>query len=224
MTRATLAQTKTGQRASIGIRNVLLICGILSSLLYVYTDIAAALRWEGYSYTSQAVSELEAIGAPTRPFLVSLFSVCGVLSVAFGVGVLASAGRKWSLRVTGILLIVFDIVGELTLLFFPMHLRGGTGSLSDTMHIVLSSVLALSTLLFVGFGAAAFGKRFRLYSMGTIVILLIFGALAGMNGPRLAANLPTPWLGVMERVNIYSSMLWMAVLAVTVLRASRSRD
>jgi hypothetical protein len=44
-------------------RQLLLACGILSSLLYVATDILGGLRYEGYSFTSQAVSELMAIGA-----------------------------------------------------------------------------------------------------------------------------------------------------------------
>jgi hypothetical protein len=55
------------------LRNLLLICGILSSLLYVGTDILAGTLWEGYSFTSQAVSELSAIGAPTRPLVVPLY-------------------------------------------------------------------------------------------------------------------------------------------------------
>ena len=50
-------------------RDVLLVCGILSSLLYVGTDVSAALRWERYSYADQTVSELSAIAAPTRPFV-----------------------------------------------------------------------------------------------------------------------------------------------------------
>jgi len=44
------------------VRKLLLICGILSSLLYVGTDILAAMLYEGYSYTSQSISELGAIG------------------------------------------------------------------------------------------------------------------------------------------------------------------
>ena len=31
-------------------------------------------------------------------------------------------------------------------------------------------------------------------------------------------NLPTPWVGVRERINIYGYMLWMAVLAIALLR------
>lgn len=48
------------------VRKALLVCGILSSLLYVAIDIYGALQFEGYSYASQAISELTAIGAPTR--------------------------------------------------------------------------------------------------------------------------------------------------------------
>ena len=45
---------------------LLLSCGLVSSLLYVATDICAALGWHGYDYTAQAISEYGAIGAPTR--------------------------------------------------------------------------------------------------------------------------------------------------------------
>jgi hypothetical protein len=205
------------------IRKVLLICGLLSSLLYVGTDILAAMRWEGYSYTSQTISELMAIGAPTRPLLVSLFSVYNALVIAFGIGVRGSAGGKRSLRFTGILLVAYGAIGEVGLLFAPMHLRGAEASATDTMHIIVTSVIVLLTLLSIGFGAAARGKWFRLYSIATILISLVFGALAGLQGPRIAANLPTPWMGVMERVSVYSSMLWLLVLAVFLLRAQGTR-
>jgi hypothetical protein len=201
---------------------VLLVCGILSSLLYAGTDILAAMRWEGYSYTSQTISELMAIGAPTRPLLVALLSVYNPLVIAFGIGVWGSAGRKSGLRVTGILMVAYGAVGFVGLLFAPMHLRGAEGSATDTMHAIVTSVLVLLILLFIGFGAAARGKGFHLYSIATILILLVFGALAGLQGPRIAAQLPTPWLGVMERVNVYFSLLWVLMLAVVRLRAQGS--
>ncbi len=74
-------------------------------------------------------------------------------------------------------------------------------------------------MLAIGFGAAAFGMRFRLYSIATLVILVVFGALTGMNGPRIAANLPTPWVGVWERINIGVFLLWVVALATALLRA-----
>ena len=49
------------------VTKALLWCGIIASVLYIATDMFAATLWEGYSYTAQQVSELSAIGAPTRP-------------------------------------------------------------------------------------------------------------------------------------------------------------
>jgi hypothetical protein len=86
------------------------------------------------------------------------------------------------------------------------------------MHIVLANVTVLFILVVIGFGTAAFGKQFRLYSIGTILILLAVGVLVGLDGPRLVANLPTPWLGVMERINVYGYLLWVMVLAIALLR------
>ena len=77
----------------------LLICGPLSSLLYVAMTILGARRFKGYSSTSQSVSELIAIDAPSRPLVVPLMVTYSVLWTAFGVGVWQSAGPKRALRV-----------------------------------------------------------------------------------------------------------------------------
>jgi Protein of unknown function (DUF998) len=201
----------------------LLVCGILSSLLYAVTLVLAPMLWEDYSSTSQTVSELFAIGAPSRPLVVPLFLAYGFLVIAFGLGVWGSAGRKRaSVRVVGGLLVAYGFVG-LAGPFFPIHLRevlaAGGGTLTDTMHGIITMVLVLFMLLAIGFGAAAFGKRFSLYSIATILMLVAGGALAALDQPRLVANLPTPWMGVTERINIGVFLLWVVVLAFTLLRA-----
>jgi len=201
------------------VQKFLLVCGILASLLYVASDIVSAMSWEGYSYLDQSVSELRAIGAPTRPFLVPVLLVYALLETAFGWGVRNAAGQKRALSIAGVLLMVLGVV-DLAAPFAPMHLRGTEATLTDTMHVMLTVVTVLLILLIIGFGSVADGKRFRLYSVATILILLVCGAWAFLDAPAIAANLPTPWIGVRERVNIYGFMLWMLVLAV-VLRAER---
>lgn len=198
-------------------RKVLLVCGIVAALLYVGSDIVAAMCWEGYSYTGQSVSELRAIGAPTRPLLLPLLTIYTVLEIAFGFGVWRAAGEKRALRIAGVLLIVLGIV-DLTAPFFPMHLGGTGGTLTDTMHLILTSVTVLSMLLIIGFGSTADGKWFRLYSIATLLMLIVAGAWASGSAHRIEANLPTPWVGVRERINIYGYMLWIAVLAIALLR------
>ena len=44
---------------------VLLLSGFLSSFLYIATDLLGGMRYDGYSFASQAISELGAIGAPS---------------------------------------------------------------------------------------------------------------------------------------------------------------
>jgi hypothetical protein len=203
------------------VRKVLLFCGIVSSLFYVATTIVGAMLWEGYSSISQTVSELFAIGAPTRPLVVLLLIIYDLLLYAFGLGVWLSAGGKRALRVAAILIVAKEVLGLVATVFTPMHMRGDEGSLTDTIHGILTMVgVFLCMLPAIVFGAIAFGKRFRLYSIVTILIFVGNGVLAFLEVPRLVANLPTPWAGVMERTNIYVYMLWIAVLAITLLRAA----
>jgi hypothetical protein len=209
------------------VRKVLLICGILSSLFYIGVDIFAAIQYEGYSYTSQTISELSAIGAPTRPLLALTGIVYLFLVIAFGLGVLLRDRRKRALRIVAILLIAYGVVG-FAWPFAPMHQRevlaAGGGTFSDTLHLILGAVDSLLFLLIIGFGAAAFAGRFRLYSIVTIIVLLVFGALVGMDGPKIGANEPTPWVGVTERINVFCAMLWFAVLSIALIRAKGGRS
>jgi hypothetical protein len=195
---------------------VLLVCGIGSSILYAAMVAFVAMRWEGYSSASQTVSELSAIGAPTRPLWVALAAVYTLLVIAFGCGVWLAAGRNRRLRVVGGLQVATGLIGPF---WPPMHLRGAEPTLTDTMHIVVAMAWLVLTLLTVGFGAAALGRRFRAYSMATLAVFVVFGVLTGVQGPRIAADLPTPWIGVWERVNIGAFLLWVVVLAVALLRS-----
>jgi hypothetical protein len=38
------------------------------------------------------------------------------------------------------------------------------------------------------------------------------------------ANLPTPWIGVWERIHLVAWLLWIAVLAIALLRATSSTN
>jgi hypothetical protein len=199
---------------------VLLVCGIASSLLYVAMNVFVPTTWPGYNSASQVVSELSAVDAPSRPLWVVLGMVWALLVTAFGWGVWASARGNRPLRILGGVLIacgLFNIVP-----WPPMHQRevlaAGGGSLTDTLHIVWSMVAVVFMVLAIGFGAAALGKRFRFYSIATMVMLIGFGVLTGIDAPRIDANLPTPWIGVWERINIGVYDLWVVVLSIALLR------
>jgi len=197
------------------LRKVLLIYGILSALLYVAINIFVPMMWAGYSSASQTVSELSAIGAPTRPLWLWLVIPYTLLSISFGCGVWLSGDQNRPLRIVGGLLIANGVIG---IFWPPMHLRGAAFTLTDTLHIIFSIVTVVIFMLEIGFGAAAFGKRFRYYSFATMIIMTTFGILTGLDAPRIAANLPTPWIGIWERLSIGVYMVWVVALAVALLR------
>lgn len=206
------------------VRKILLGCGIVSSVLYVFTDVLGSLRYPGYRYADQWFSELTAQGAPTRPLMVALNEFpYTVLVAAFAGGVWTPAGPKRAARITGAMLLGYAASGFAGGVLFPMKpreaLAAGEGTLRNTMHIPATAVMSLFMVLAMGFGATLLGKRFRYYSYATIAILLVFGALTSLQADRIATNDPTPWAGIEQRINIYATMLWVAVLAIGLLRA-----
>ena len=198
-----------------GIQRWLPVCGILSALLYIAMNAVIPMRYEGYDITSQTVSELSAIDAPTRALWVKLGVVYALLVMAFGVGVWRSAEQNARLRLSGASI---ALNGIFSLYWPPMHLRGELPTLTDTLHIVWSVVTVLLMLTTLALAARAFGTRFRLFTIATLVVLLLFGALTGVDDPRIAANLPTPWMGIWERICIGAFMLWTVVFGTALLR------
>lgn len=201
---------------------VLLWCGVLSSLLYAGMNVVIPLQWDAYSLATHTVSELSAIDAPTRAAWVPLGLVYTLLVAAFGWGVWRSAGAAGRLRVVGALLVAYGLFG---LGWPPMHQRhvlaAGGKTLTDTLHIVWTAVTVALMLLAMGVGAGAFGARFRRYTIGTMVLLALFGGLASLQAPNVEANLPTPTIGIWERLNIVVFLVWVIALALVLLRRQR---
>jgi len=196
------------------LRTVLLGCGVLSPLLYFVCDVLASFRYEGYSYLHQTISELNAFGAPTRPLTIAFgFGIYTAL-LAFAAGILSSAAGSRTLKVLGGLVAALAALSLWAVPFASMEIRG---SQQGPTHIVSGMVAVLMILSAMGLAAASFGRRFRLFSLAAVLALMGFGVWAGMDGPRIAEGLPTPWVGVKERISAYSYQLWFLGLALTLL-------
>jgi hypothetical protein len=197
------------------LRRALLVCGIASSLYYGAINVYVPTQWTAYSSMSQAVSELSAVDAPTRSLWVWLVTPYTLMLIAFGCGVWVTAGSQRTLRVVGGLFTANGIVGAF---WPPMHLRGVEPTLTDTLHIAWTVAWLVTMVAAMAFAAIALGKRFRLYTLVTFAVFVVFGALTSLEGIRLANDLPTPLLGLWERINMGAAMLWTAALAAALLR------
>lgn len=204
------------------LRKALLICGILASLVQVGTDILGNILWKGYSFTSQAISELTAIDAPTRSLLVPFAPLYSALQIAFGLGVLILAGQRRALRIIGFLQVAIGVVA-LAWMPFPMHMRGEETTFTDTMHNTFAGIQVLLILTSIGLGIIAYGKRFGYYSIGTLVILLALGSLSFLVAGQLVPQQLGNWFGLLERITVYGYMAWVVVLAIVLLRGEIAR-
>jgi hypothetical protein len=197
----------------------LLACGLASSLIYVFNDFLNAGRYPGYSMLDHAVSELSAVGAPTKVTWDGLGSAFTIALFAFAFGVLRRVRGNPRLRVTAWLLVTFALTNPLWA-FFPMHQRGSPTNWQDTGHLVLAAASVLLMVLYIGFGAFTLGERFRVYSLASLVLVLATGFMTFTYAGAVAANAPTPWMGLAERLSLYLWLLWNAVFGMALLRGA----
>jgi hypothetical protein len=197
----------------------LLMCGILSFVWYLIINIIVPLQYDGYSIMSQTVSELSAIDTPTRDLWTFLCVFYTLLLIAFGCGIALIPNVNTKLMLAAMIIIFDAIFG-----FFwpPMHKRqviaAGEGTVTDTLHIVWTIIHIVLMLIVIVLVAAALGKGFRIYSIITVLTFLVFGILTSMESQGIQSGGPTPYIGIWERINMASYMLWLAVLALILLR------
>jgi Protein of unknown function (DUF998) len=201
------------------------LCGIAASLLYGV--MIWLIRYAGYDPMSQTVSELSAWDVSTRTLWVWLGLLWSALMAAFAAGVWRAGSRRRSLRVTGILLGAYVLAG-LAYPFASMHTRevlaAGGATAADTAHLIIVSLTSALILAAMVSAAVAFNLWFRLYTTATILLLIVFGLLTAGDASAIQTNLPTPWAGLWERVNIMVTLAWVVVLALLLIRRSSQRD
>ena len=211
----------TGPALAGSLVRALLACGLLSSLVYVVSDVVGALNYPGYDYAAQAISEMSAPGAPTAGLLAPFHRIFSILFVAFAAGVWLVGRWRRPLRWSAAFLVGVAAVGA-GLSIFPMTMRGLERTPSDTFHLIFAG----ATMVFLAgamlSGAQAFGRRFQLYSAVTVAVMLLFFLLTLIEAPNVAADLPTPFMGLKERVCMAAWLLWVGVFSVRLLRATRT--
>jgi hypothetical membrane protein len=204
----------------------LLTCGIVAPLVYAVADlVAGTIGWPGYSFRDQTISELGAIGAPSRLMFALFLVVSYAALTAYGLGIWRAAEDNRNLRLVGGLVMALGVMALTVGQFVAMRTRGTEQGLQGALHLIEGMVAMLLLFGAMGVAALALGGRFRLYTLVTLALVLGFGAWSSMEVPNVEAGIETPWVGVKERIFWYSYQLWFAVLAVTLMRrqaASRS--
>ena len=202
-------------------RKLLLLCGILTPLVYVFTVSLGGILTPGYSHIAQAVSDLIAAEAPAKSLLDPLFAIYNLLMFAFAIGLFlrmrADSKPRQIVGTVGALVLAAEGIFGLVTLFFPED-AGGVGaqiSATGSMHIIFASLSSLTTMLailLVGlwFRSSPRWQRYAIYSFISLLVVFVAGGMAAAS----IAN-RSPFGGLAERTTIGGFMQWVFVVAWT---------
>lgn len=214
----------SGVRARRDPRLVLLAAGIAAALVSAAMNVVVPLQNPDYDWTSQTVSELSAVDAPTRPLWLGWGVLYSLLFLAFGFGVWHWRKDSRALKVAGVSLVVAAILG---LYWPPMHQRevlaSGGGTLTDTLHIAWTIAWGVLTMTAMIATAIPLGRGFRIYTVITLAVLLGAGVMTSLSTERMVSDLPTPGMGVWERVDFLAFLLWLIVAPLALVKERRPR-
>ena len=197
-------------------RRLLFLCGMIAPVLFLFTAILGGAIRPGYSHMSDTVSELFSPGSPNKPLLDTLHTIYALLLALFGIGVLQFVrGSAQSTRAGVIgasMFIAMALLSVTTATIFPQDAWGSPPTFPGEMHILLSGLLSLLSLLsmvLVGIWIDRTGvfPGFKTYSFITVGVVVLSAGF-------FATNLGSPIMGLTERITILVGFLWTFVLAL----------
>jgi len=200
---------------------VLAICGVLSPIVYVITVALGGFLDPSYSQIGKTVSELVEMGAPHRDLLNIMLVVYNVLIIPFAVGLYFGLKRGLSRSLVLVALVLTGILGTAVTVFFPLDAAGKSVTFTGMMHLVVVGLVVPCTFVFMlGFWNSArkdprWGK-FAMFSIAIFIVTLV-------SGIATAAFVNSDFRGLLERITIGSTLLWIEVLAIKLYSITKNK-
>ena len=189
------------------------LSGVVSFLSYTAAVIFAPLAYPGYDWMSQAVSDLSAVNAPSLALwnqLSAFYNVCEVVCVT--VVCIGIQGRKTKLLREGIYLFaVMEWISAVGYRVFPLSDSGYAGAFQDVMHMVITALVVLLSVVSLTVIIAAGAKSRDCRSYGVCAAVALAMMLVGALGMKL---IPAAYFGVVERFSVFAATGFNAALGL----------
>ena len=189
------------------------LLGVVSFLSYTAAVVFAPLAYPGYSWMAQAVSDLSAANAPSLALwnqLSALYNVCEVVCVtAVCIGM---QGQKTKLLRSGIYLFaIMEWISAIGYRMFPLSGSGYAGAFQDVMHMAVTALVVLLSIVSLTVIIAAGAKSRDCRSYGVCAGIALAMMLVGAMGMKLA---PAEYFGVVERFSVFAATGFNAALGI----------
>lgn len=196
------------------------LLGVVSFLSYAAAVIFAPLAYPGYDWMAQAVSDLSAANAPSLALwnrLTALYNVCEVACVTV-VCIGIQGKRTKFLRVGVYIFAVMEWVSAVGFRAFPLTDSGFAGTFQDTMHIAVTGVVVLLSIVSLVIIIIAGAKDRSCRSYGVCAGIALAMMLVGAVGMKLV---PAEYFGVVERFSVFAATGFNAALGIHLFAGDR---
>ena len=189
------------------------LLGVVSFLSYTAAVVFAPLAYPGYNWMAQAVSDLSAANAPSLALwnqLSALYNVCEVVCVT--VVCIGIQGWKTKLLRSGIFLFaIMEWISAVGYRIFPLSDSGYAGAFQDVMHMAVTALVVLLSIvsLVIIIVAGVKSKSCRSYGVCAAVALAMM--LVGSMGMKIV---PAAYFGVVERFSVFAATGFNAALGI----------
>ena len=189
------------------------LLGIVSFLSYTAAVVFAPLAYPSYNWMAQAVSDLSAANAPSLALwnqLSALYNACEVVCVTV-VCVGIQGQKTMSLRSGIYLFAIMEWISAVGYRMFPLSDSGYAGAFQDVMHMVVTALVVLLSIvsLTVIIVAGAKSKGCRSYGVCAAVALAMM--LVGAMGMKIV---PAEYFGIVERFSVFAATGFNAALGI----------
>ncbi|MFU8786632.1 MAG: DUF998 domain-containing protein [Candidatus Izemoplasmataceae bacterium] len=188
---------------------LLAIIALTAYFLHVWIG---TILYEGYNPLSQAISDLTAEDSPVKHITRVFSNLYGFLSVIV-VGAFIFYSRKYPsklLRVGILLLSLMIMISAVGYALFPLSESGYAGTFKDIMHMVITGFVVGLTLMALILLFIAFKNS--IYKIVTLIALTLLIA-----SPILMTFCSPDYFGVIERISVYTVVLYFGFLATVIL-------
>ena len=194
------------------------LLGILSVILYFLHVILGEIFYEGYNPLAQAVSDLTASNSPSKNIARVFSTLYGICAVSFSIGFFAYLRNKINkvVTVSSFIFCIMNIVSFFGYTFFPLSESGYAGTFQDKMHMIVTVLVVLLTIVSLVLYTIGFFRKKGHKWLGIISIITL---LILMAGAMLINIIPKEYFGVAERINVYSIIIYTGILSLWMKKA-----
>lgn len=189
------------------------LLGIVSLLSYTAAVVFSPSAYPGYNSMTQAVSDLSAANAPSLALwnqLTALYNVCEVVCAT--VVCIGIQGQKSKLLRAGVYLFaIMEWVSAVGYRMFPLSDSGYAGAFQDTMHIAVTAVVVLLSIVSLAIIIVAGIKDRSCISYAICAAIALSMMLVGALGMKIV---PAEYFGIVERSSVFAATGFNASLGI----------